>query len=159
MGCAAVPATPRFSYVSQSPPPVYYPHLAMLPDEDRAGLSDDELQAQANKLDGGHRKSAIEGRLRFAQSHTMETMRSHLSSLGACGKELDSLAEGNFQLKRVQEFSRFGLVPPEIFDDLARREGLGKRRFAWTPAIVARRYACKIVRVSESWASRKSVRK
>lgn len=94
-----------------------------------------------------------------AESHTRESVRSHLASLGCSGKDLQSLTEGNFTLEGVQELGTFGLVPQDIFFDLLHREGLGTQRFSWTPAFLARRYACKIARVSESWASRKDVRK
>lgn len=62
------------------------------------------------------------------------------------------LTESNLLLKSVKEFSRWGFVTREIFWSLASTQP------TLTPATIARRYACKIADVSESWASRKTVR-
>jgi hypothetical protein len=56
-------------------------------------------------------------------------------------------------VESVERFSQWGMVCRPIFFDLASTQPL------LTPAAIARRYACKIAGVSESWASRKTVRK
>lgn len=136
-------------YVLQPVAPTHYKHFIGEPDEDNLNL-----QREANELDKERRRRAIEGLLVRAKSHTKDSVRSRLSTLGIRGKGLERLVEGNFHLKSVQEFSLFGFVSREVFDDLAKT-----RPVLSTPAAVARRYACKIARVSESWASRKNVRK
>lgn len=139
-------------YVYEPLPSVRYGHLAGREDEDR-------LQREANERDQERRRLAVKELVTWAESHTKDSVHSRLSTLGCKGEELESLVEGNFHLEAVQKFSPFGFVSREIFDDLAlTRKEAGKRRFIWKPAVVARRFACKIVRVSESWASRQNVR-
>jgi hypothetical protein len=54
----------------------------------------------------------------------------------------------------VNEFGSFGLVPKEIFFDLALTQlASGRRAFRSTPSQVARKYACRIMNMSESTAS------
>jgi hypothetical protein len=54
----------------------------------------------------------------------------------------------------VHEFGSFGLVPKEIFFDLALSRAIsGRRTFSLKPAQVARKYACRIMNISESTAS------
>jgi hypothetical protein len=111
------------------------------------------LQKEQNKRDEELRRSTVEELLKWSESHTRDSVRSRLEALGCNGRELDLLTEGSFQLDQVNRFQPFGFVTREIFFDLAKTNPL------LTPAAVARRYACKIVRVSESWASRKNVRR
>jgi len=111
------------------------------------------LQREENKRHGDMRRSAVEELLKWSESNTKDSVRSRLEPLGCGGREFDLLMEGNFQLERVNRFRPFGLVTREIFFDLAKTTPL------LTPAAVARSYACKIVRVSESWASHRGVRK
>lgn len=62
-------------------------------------------------------------------------------------------------LAEVNKFAKFGLIPREIFFDLAETKGnLGSRRFAFTPAQVARVFARRIVGISESALSHRSSR-
>jgi hypothetical protein len=127
-------------YVHQPLPTVRYGHLAGQEDEDR-------LQREANDRDQELRCLAIKELVTWAESHTKDSVRSRLSVLGCEGKELESLAEGNFHLENVNKFSPFGFVTREIFDDLAlTRKEAGRRHFISTPAAVARRFACKIAR-------------
>lgn len=54
----------------------------------------------------------------------------------------------------VNEFGSFGLVPKQIFFDLALTTiSSGSRAVRFTPAHVARKYACRITGISESTAS------
>jgi hypothetical protein len=139
-------------YMYQPLPTARYVRLAGQEDEER-------LQREANERDQGRRRLAVEVLRTWAKSHTKDSVRSRLSAPGCQGKDLESLVERNFHLANVQKFSPFGFVTREIFDDLAlTRVEAGKRHFTRTPATIARRFACKIVRVSESWASRKNVR-
>jgi hypothetical protein len=111
------------------------------------------LQNKQNKRDGEQRRSTVEELLKWSESHTRDSVRSRFEAMGCDGRELDFLTEGSFQLEQVNKFRPFGLVTREIFFDLAKTNPL------LTPAAVARCYACKIVRVSESWASHKNVRR
>jgi hypothetical protein len=96
----------------------------------------------------------------WSETHYEETVRSRFQELGCSGRELELLTKSTFHLTRVNKFRPWGLVTREIFFDLAStRYASNKRPFVLTPATVARRYACHIVRVSESWASRRDVRK
>jgi len=114
---------------------------------------EEALQAGQNKRDGDLRLSAVEELLKWSESHTKDSVRSRLEAMGCHGRELDLLAVSSFHLDRVNKFRPFGLATQEIFFDLAQTNPL------LTPAVIARRYACKIVRVSESWASHKNVRR
>lgn len=63
-------------------------------------------------------------------------------------------------LNQVEKFGVYRLVPKNVFFDLAlTRIDLARRTPYWTPAQVARRYASRIAGISESTASRVSVRK
>src|SRR5271165_124022 len=105
------------------------------------------LQKEQNMRDGEQRRSMAEELLKWSESHGRDSVRSRLEAMGCNGRELDLLTEGSFHLERVNKFRPVGFVTREIFFDLAQTNPL------LTPAAVARRYACKIVRVSESWAS------
>jgi hypothetical protein len=121
--------------------------------------NEDALQKTWNAQQQEEHRIAKQELLVWAKSHTKDSVCSRLSAPGSQGKNLESLAEGNFHLANVQKFSPYGFVTREIFDDLAlTRVEAGKRHFTRTPATIARRFACKIMRVSESWASRKNVR-
>jgi hypothetical protein len=111
-----------------------------------------KLQKEQNDRDKELRRSAGEELLEWSNSHTKSSVRSRMEALGCHGRELDLLAESRFHLDRVNKFRPFGLVTREIFFELAKTKPL------LTPAVVARRCACKIVRFSESWASHKHVR-
>jgi hypothetical protein len=111
------------------------------------------LQEEQNKRDGASRRSTVEELLKWSESSTKDSTRSRLEALGCHGRDLELLKVSSFHLDRVNKFRPFGLVTREIFFDLAQTNPL------LTPAAVARRYACKIVRHSESWASHKDVRK
>lgn len=78
-------------YILRPLPPVYYKHLAGLADEDRAGLSDHELQKEANDLDQERRRSAIEWFLAGAESLTEDSVRSYFRGLGCRGKQLEQM--------------------------------------------------------------------
>ena len=140
-------------YVFQPLPIVRYGHLGGQKDEER-------LQREANERDQLRRRAAIEELLAWADGHTEASGRSRLSGLGCANKELHALAQGNFHLESVNRFSPYGFVPHEIFFELAlTRKERAKRPFVYKPADAACRYACKIVRVSESWARHKNERK
>ncbi|MFZ1973085.1 MAG: hypothetical protein WAU89_09580 [Candidatus Acidiferrales bacterium] len=67
--------------------------------------------------------------------------------------EAHSSRESSF-ITMVNEFGGFGLVPKEIFFDLALTQVVSDHRvFRLTPAQVARKYACRITGISESTAS------
>lgn len=133
----------------------FRPFLERVLNGDLSAKTDYEelLQKEQNKRDGEQRRLAAEGLLEWSESHTKDSVRSRLEAMGCDGRELDLLAEGSFQMERVNKFRPFGLVTREIFSDLAKTNPL------LTPAAVARCYACKIVRMSESWASHKDVRR
>lgn len=111
------------------------------------------LQNEQNKHDAELRRSAGEELLKWSESHTRESVRARLEAMGCHGRELDLLTESSFHLDEVNKFRPFGLVTHDIFFHLAQTNPL------LTPATVARHFACKIVRVSESWASHKNVGK
>jgi hypothetical protein len=96
----------------------------------------------------------VEELLKWGESHTKDQVRARLKTVGCRGQELHLLQESSFLLDGINKFRPFGLVTREIFFALA-----VTKPFPLTPAAVARRYACKIVRHSESWASHKDVRK
>jgi hypothetical protein len=133
----------------------FRPYLERILSGDLSAKADYEeaLQKEQNKRDGELRRSAVEELLEWSNSHTESSVRLRLKAIGCHGRELDLLTKSSFHLDRVNKFRPFGLVTREIFFDLAQTNPL------LTPAAVARRYACKIVRVSESWASHKDVRK
>jgi len=133
----------------------FRPYLERILTGDPSAKGDYEemLQKEENKRHGELRRSAVEDLLKWSESHTRDSIRSRLEAMGCGGRELDLLRESSFQLERVNRFRPFGLVTREIFFALAKTNPL------LTPAAVARSYACKIVRVSESWASHKGVRK
>jgi hypothetical protein len=63
-------------------------------------------------------------------------------------------------LDSVNAFAAYGFVPKNVFKDIAlTRIESGKRCFVSTPALLARRYACRIAGISEGTASHKSVGK
>lgn len=138
-----------YDYISQPLPRLNYKHFAGLPDEER-------FQREANELDRERRRLAIEELQTTTERLNEDAVRSYFKGLGCRGKELEAMTQSKFHLQSVDIFSPFGMLPHQIFFDLAltRKEG-SKRRFVWKPADVACRYACKIVRVSESWARHK----
>jgi hypothetical protein len=90
----------------------------------------------------------------WLERYTEASVRSDLGSQGYRGKTLQSMTRSEFHGEKVDRFSRSGLVSPEIFFDLAKTHPN-----PLTPAVVARRYASWIADISESSASRKTVRK
>ncbi len=138
-------------YVFQPFPSIRYALLAEL-------TAKKMLQGQADGRDQRLRNEAVEDLLAWAEDHTVQSARSYLSGLGCHGKELEALTESKFHLENTNKFSPFHLVSHAVFSDLAlTRTERERRHFLLTPATVARRYAAKIVRVSESWASRRNV--
>jgi hypothetical protein len=98
--------------------------------------------------------------LDWGKSHTEDSVRSRLRAYGSHGRELERLTKSSFQIDAVNKYGPWRLLPPEIFRALASsRAPLNRCHFRLTPAAAARRYACEIVRVSESWVSRRYVRK
>jgi hypothetical protein len=90
----------------------------------------------------------------WTERHTEASVRAGYSRCGFKGKKLEWRTRREFHFENVDRFSRFGLVSRKIFDDLAQRQPA-----LWTPAVVARRYACWIADIPESWARRKTMRK
>lgn len=131
----------------------FRPYLKRILGGDLSAKTDYEeiLQRDQNKRDGEQRRLTVEELLKYSESHTRDSVRSRLEAMGCDGRELELLTESSFQLERVNKFRPFGLVTREIFFDLAKTNPL------LTPAAVARCYACKIVRISESWASHKNM--
>jgi hypothetical protein len=67
---------------------------------------------------------------------------------------VEEVSESSRLMSLVNAFGSFNLVPREIFDELALTKSVaGKRTFRFSPSEVARKYACKIVGISESTAS------
>jgi len=134
----------------------FVPYLERIRNGNLSAKADYEemLQKQQNKRHGEMRGSAVEELLKWTESHAEDSVSSRLGAMGCSGRELALLKESSFHLDRINKFRPFGLVTPEIFSDLAQTKPA-----VLTPASVARRYACKIVRHSESWASHKNVGK
>jgi hypothetical protein len=102
----------------------------------------------------------MEKLLAWDDGHTRETVRARLEGFGSSGRGLDSQTEISFCFECVQAFDTFGIPPKEAFLELTRtRIPNGRRRPVFTPAQVARKFACRIAGISESTASHKSVRK
>jgi hypothetical protein len=126
--------------------------------------SDDELQTaisavmpdnwQVNQRDEKSSRVIIQELLAWSEKYTEASVRSDLISRGYRGKKLQSMTRSEFHFENVDRFSRWSLVSREIFRDLAQTSPA-----LLTPAAVARRYSCWIAGVSESWASRKTMRK
>ncbi len=133
----------------------FEPYLERIRRGDLSAKTDYEemLQKEQNERYRELRRSAVEELLKWSESHTRDLGRSRLEGMGCRGRELELLNESSFHLDRINKFRSFGLVTREIFFDLAQTSPL------LTPAAVARRYACKVVRHSESWASHKDVGK
>ena len=122
------------------------------------GQPDEELlQSQENARQQAAHKQEIEDLLAWRESHTMESVQARLRVLGLLSPKLEKQTKRSFHLDQFNYFSRLGFVTREIFFDLARTQGsLSKHRFAFSPALVARRYACLIVGISESTSSHRA---
>ncbi len=140
-------------YVMQPLPTVRFASLA-------GKKNEEQLQTKENLRHQSARRAAVEELLKWSDANTKETKKEYLAAMGASGGDLEKLAQGNSLLAHVNRFSAFGFVPRDVFFDLAQTQhSAGLRNYGFTPGFVARRYACKIVRVSESAVSHKPVGK
>jgi len=134
-------------YVFQPLPDVRFAYLGGQPNEE-------SLQAEEKDRQQAAYRQTIEDLLAWRESHSMESVRSRLRDLGLQGPELEKQTTSSFHLEQVNAFSPVPLVTREIFFDLARTQGsLGRHGFAFSSALVARRYACLIVGISQSTSS------
>jgi hypothetical protein len=137
-------------YVLQPLQNVRFAHLRGQPNEE-------SLQVEENARQQVSHRQMMEDLLARRESQTIESVRSRLRGMGLEDPALENQTISSFHLGEVNFFSPRGLVTREIFFDLARTKGsLGKHGFAFSPARVARRYACLIVGISESTSSHRT---
>jgi hypothetical protein len=114
----------------------------------RQDLWSDYLNENAGQQEGRcqeeKRRQAIDGLIQWSES--------------ARKVRWSDIPQKRSLLEQVNEFAIYGLVPKEVFFDLALSKN-SSRGFSLTPAQVARRYASRIAGISESTASHKDVRK
>jgi hypothetical protein len=98
------------------------------------------------------RKSIRDLRASYPDANRAKLWRDYIKTAPEALRDWPESESKQF-IESVKQFSRRGFVSREIFFDLAKTQPTPLK-----PAVIARRYACKIAGVSESWASRKNVR-
>jgi hypothetical protein len=109
------------------------------------------LQGAENSQQQNAHREAMQELLAGANVENLDLVRAWLGGAGLKGPELEKQALRSLTRAEVNKFAGFGLIPREMFFDLARTKGnLQNRRFAFTPKQVARVFARRIVGISES---------